>query len=93
MTPPALELDSLDVRHGAVHAVRGLSLAVDRGEIVGLIGANGAGKSSTLHAIMGLAPSAGGVTLGGTVLSGRRPEDVARAGMALVPRAGACSPS
>jgi branched-chain amino acid transport system ATP-binding protein len=82
----ALELDRLEVRHGAVHAVRGVSLSVDRGEIVGLIGPNGAGKSSTLHAIMGLVPPAGGdVRLHGRSLLGRRPEDVARAGVALVP--------
>ena len=83
---PALELDSLDVRHGAVHAVRGVSLTVDRGEIVGLIGPNGAGKSSTLHAVMGAVPVAGGdVRLHGGSLVGRRPEDIARAGVALVP--------
>jgi branched-chain amino acid transport system ATP-binding protein len=83
---PALELDSLEVRHGAVQAVRGLSLTVDRGEIVGLIGPNGAGKSSTLHAVMGAVPVAGGdVRLNGRSLVGRKPEDVARAGVALVP--------
>ena len=43
MTVPALELENLEVSHGAVAAVRGLSLTVDRGEIVGLIGPNGAG--------------------------------------------------
>jgi branched-chain amino acid transport system ATP-binding protein len=86
MTAPVLELDALEVRHGAVHAVRGVSLSVDRGEIVGLIGPNGAGKSSTLHAIMGLVPTAGGdVRLHGRSLLGRRPEDVARSGVALVP--------
>ena len=86
MSAPVLAVEGLEVRHGAVHAVRGFSLEVDRGEIVGLIGPNGAGKSSTLHAIMGLAPSAGGdVRLDGTSLRGRRPEDVARAGIALVP--------
>ena len=83
---PALELDELEVRHGAVQAVRGLSLTVDRGEIVGLIGPNGAGKSSTLHAVMGLVRPAGGdVRLHGHSLVGRRPEDVARLGVALVP--------
>ena len=82
----ALELESLEVRHGAVHAVRGLSLTVDHGEIVGLIGPNGAGKSSTLHAVMGAVPVSGGdVRLNGRSLVGRRPEDVARAGVALVP--------
>src|SRR2546430_14144779 len=81
-----LEVDGLEVHHGAVHAVRGLSLTVDRGEIVGLIGPNGAGKSSTLHAIMGLVPAAAGdVRLRGRSLVGRRPEQVARAGVALVP--------
>jgi branched-chain amino acid transport system ATP-binding protein len=86
VSTPVLELDGLEVRHGAVHAVRGLSLTVDRGEIVGLIGPNGAGKSSTLHAVMGLAPpAAGDVRLHGRSMVGRRPEDVARAGVALVP--------
>jgi branched-chain amino acid transport system ATP-binding protein len=81
-----LTLDALDVRYGGVHAVRGLSFDVAPGEIVGLIGANGAGKSSTLHAIMGLAPVAGGeVRLGSQSLRGRRPEDIARSGIALVP--------
>ena len=60
MSAPALELDGLEGRHGAVHPERGLSLTVDRGEIVGLIGPNGAGKSSTLHAIMGAVPVAAG---------------------------------
>jgi branched-chain amino acid transport system ATP-binding protein len=68
-----------------VHAVRGLSLTVEPGEIVGLIGPNGAGKSSTLHAIMGLAPATGSVRLADRELLGRRPEDVARSGVALVP--------
>jgi branched-chain amino acid transport system ATP-binding protein len=86
MSAPALELDGLEVRHGAVHAVRGLSLEVRAGEIVGLIGPNGAGKSSTLHAVMGLVPcAAGDVLLRGESLAGRNPEDVARSGVALVP--------
>jgi branched-chain amino acid transport system ATP-binding protein len=80
-----LSLTDLDVRFGGVHAVRGLSLTVAPGEIVGLIGPNGAGKSSTLHAIMGLAAGTGSVQLDGKELLGRRPEDVARAGVALVP--------
>jgi branched-chain amino acid transport system ATP-binding protein len=83
---PALELDGLEVRYGAVPAVRGLRLAVGRGEIVGLIGPNGAGKSTTLHAIMGAVPaSAGDIRLHGGSISGRRPEQIARSGLALVP--------
>ena len=86
MSGPSLVVEGLDVRYGAVHAVRGLSLQVEPGEIVGLIGANGAGKSSTLHAIMGVAPVTGGdVRLGAESLRGRAPEDVARSGVALVP--------
>jgi branched-chain amino acid transport system ATP-binding protein len=86
LTAPALVLKDLEVRHGAVDAVRGLSLQVGRGEIVGLIGPNGAGKSSTLHAIMGLVrPVGGDVRLQGESLVGRQPEDVTRRGIALVP--------
>jgi branched-chain amino acid transport system ATP-binding protein len=80
-----LTVENLDVRYGGVHAVRDLSFEVAPGEIVGLIGANGAGKSSTLHAIMGVAPFTGEVRLGDVSLRGRRPEDVARDGIALVP--------
>jgi len=81
-----LELHELEVRYGAVPAVRGLSLSMDRGEIVGLIGPNGAGKSTTLHAIMGLVPAHGGeIRLDGKSIRGRPPESVARAGIALVP--------
>jgi branched-chain amino acid transport system ATP-binding protein len=82
----ALAVSGLEVRYGAVTAVRGVSFAVAPGEIVGLIGPNGAGKSSTLHAIMGVAPVvAGDVRLGTASLLGRKPEDVARSGVALVP--------
>jgi branched-chain amino acid transport system ATP-binding protein len=80
-----LAIEHLDVRYGGVHAVRDLSFEVAPGEIVGLIGANGAGKSSTLHAVMGVAPASGDVRLGSASLRGRRPEDVARDGIALVP--------
>jgi branched-chain amino acid transport system ATP-binding protein len=81
-----LVVDELEVRYGAVAAVRGVSFEVKPGEIVGLIGPNGAGKSSTLHAIMGAAPVAGGdVRLGGTSLVRRSSEDIARRGIALVP--------
>ena len=80
-----LTVEGLDVRYGGVHAVRDLSFTVGPGEIVGLIGPNGAGKSSTLHAIVGLAPASGSVRLGDSELLGRRPEEVARSGIALVP--------
>jgi branched-chain amino acid transport system ATP-binding protein len=85
LSEAALELRDVDVRYGALTAVRGLSLRLDRGEIVGLIGPNGAGKSTTLHAVMGVVPVAGGeIMLSGRPLRGR-PEDVARSGVSLVP--------
>jgi branched-chain amino acid transport system ATP-binding protein len=81
-----LELEDLEVRYGAVTAVRGLSMRLDPGEIVGLIGPNGAGKSTTLHAILGLVRAyTGEIRLGGRSIKGRAPETIARAGVALVP--------
>jgi branched-chain amino acid transport system ATP-binding protein len=86
MAEPAVELESLEVRYGAVAAVRGLSLRVDEGEIVGLIGPNGAGKSTTLNAIMGVVPAhAGEIRLRGSSIRKRSPESIARRGLALVP--------
>jgi branched-chain amino acid transport system ATP-binding protein len=86
MAEPALELDRVEIRYGAVPAVRDLALRIEPGEIVGLIGPNGAGKSTTLHAVMGLVQLHGGeVRLRGRSLRGRAPEAVARAGVALVP--------
>jgi branched-chain amino acid transport system ATP-binding protein len=86
MADPALELAGLEVRYGAVAAVRDVSLGVEQGEIVGLIGPNGAGKSTTLHAVTGLIPAhAGDVRLGGRSILGRPPEAIAHDGVALVP--------
>jgi len=58
--PADLELDRVQVAYGGIAAVKGISLSVERGEIVTLIGANGAGKTSVLKAIVGLVPLAGG---------------------------------
>ena len=86
MAEAMLEIRDLEVRYGAVPAVRGLSLRIARGEIVGLIGPNGAGKSTTLHAIMGLVPvQAGEIRAAGRSIRGRAPEAISRAGVALVP--------
>ena len=72
---PLLELRQLTVRYGALTALRGLDLQVHQGELVTLLGANGAGKSSTLRAISRLvSPSAGSIHWRGTELAGIRPE-------------------
>jgi len=81
-----LSVEALRIRYGEVEAVRRVDLAVGRGEIIALVGANGAGKSSTLGAIAGLVPAAGGkVLLDGADVTGRAPEVIARLGVALVP--------
>jgi branched-chain amino acid transport system ATP-binding protein len=85
MAEAALAVKGLDVRYGAVPAVRSVSLEVGKGEIVGLIGPNGAGKSTTLHAIMGLVPASGEVRVAGRQMLGRAPERIAHSGVALVP--------
>lgn len=84
-TPEVLTVASLMVRYGAIEAVRGLDLDVARGEIHAILGANGAGKSSTLAGISGLVPSQGKVTFDGQDITGRPPEDIARMGIGLIP--------
>ncbi len=81
-----LEVKGLEVRYGGIRAVKGIDLAVAEGELVCLIGANGAGKSSTLRAIAGLLPAgAGAVRYAGRDLAGTRAFERARAGLVLVP--------
>ncbi|HEX6014770.1 MAG TPA: ABC transporter ATP-binding protein [Geminicoccaceae bacterium] len=81
-----LEVEALEVRFGAVRAVHGVSLRVAAGEILAVLGANGAGKSSTLLAIAGaLRPTAGRVQLEGQDVTGAAPEEMVRRGVAMVP--------
>ncbi len=81
-----LEVRNLHVHYGGIHALHGISLRVPDGQIIALLGANGAGKSTTLRTIMGLVkPSAGEITLNGQSLLGLRPYEVVRRGIAMVP--------
>ena len=81
-----LELDSLVAAYGKVEALKGLSMRVEEGEIVTLLGANGAGKSTTLRAISGLIkPQAGTLRFAGQAIAGLSPESVVRLGVAHVP--------
>ena len=81
-----LSVDHLSVTYGAIRAVRDLSLAVESGEIVAVLGANGAGKSSTLNAIMGLAPRSGGrIQFEDHDVHSLPPERIVRLGMTLTP--------
>jgi branched-chain amino acid transport system ATP-binding protein len=81
-----LAVENLVMRHGPVEAVRGISFKVGQGEIVALLGANGAGKSTTLAAIAGLLkPTSGNVTYNGRPVSGLPPETLSRQGIGLVP--------
>ena len=87
MNPPiALELASVSVKYGGIAACKDVSLSVERGEIVTLIGANGAGKSSVLKSIMQLVPHAGGtVRVLGRDVKGLATHRVVQLGAALVP--------
>lgn len=83
---PLLELQSFTVNYGAVEAVRGIDMSVEQGEIVALLGTNGAGKSSTLNAIVGLVPlTKGKVIFDGSDISGKAPESFTSAGLTLSP--------
>ena len=81
-----LKIENLEVRYGGIHAIRGISLEVPMGKIVTLIGANGAGKSSTLRSIAGLIKSkSGSITWKGKDIMGLLPEQILEMGIALCP--------
>lgn len=81
-----LELQRLYVHYGPIQALKGISLTVDDGEIVTLLGANGAGKTSTLRAISGLVrPSAGRILLADADITHRKPHEIVELGVGHVP--------
>lgn len=81
-----LTLEAVNVYYGAIHALKGISLTVEEGEIVTLIGANGAGKSTTLRTISGLLkPRAGRITFNDADITGQRAPAIVAAGIVQVP--------
>ena len=83
---PLLKVKDLHVYYGAIHAVKGISLEVHEGEIVTLIGANGAGKSTTLNTIAGLLkPRQGSIVLGGVPVDGTGASKMVFKGLSLCP--------
>lgn len=81
-----LELKNIHARYGAITALRGVSISVGKGELVALLGVNGAGKSTTLACIAGvLRPWQGDILFEGNSVLGRSPEQIARLGISLVP--------
>jgi branched-chain amino acid transport system ATP-binding protein len=81
-----LEISGLNVRYGSVEALRDVSIKVETGRLVAILGANGAGKSTLLRAISGIAKSAsGGIALLGESIAGLAPEQIVRKGVSHVP--------
>ncbi len=81
-----LEIRNLSVHYGGIHALQGIDIDVEEGRIVTLIGANGAGKSTTLRSIVGLVKTSGGsVVWNGKTLTGLATKDIVSQGIVLVP--------
>ena len=81
-----LEIKDLQVHYGGIHALRGISLNIADGKIISLIGANGAGKSTTLKAVMGLIPKTmGTVIYDGKDISADKTRDIVKNGLILTP--------
>jgi branched-chain amino acid transport system ATP-binding protein len=81
-----LELNNIRARYGAITALRGVSISVSQGELVALLGVNGAGKSTTLASIAGVVrPWQGEILFEGSSILGKSPEQIARLGISMVP--------
>ena len=81
-----LDITGLDAYYGRAHILQGVAFSMSRGEVLALMGRNGAGKSTTMKAVMGLVPPAGGsVSFEGQAVQGREPFEIARLGIGYVP--------
>ena len=88
---PLLEVSAVRARYGAIEALKGVSLTVGEGEVVTLIGSNGAGKSTTLRSIAGLTPAfAGQITYDGEDITGLPADEIVTRGIALSPEGRRC---
>jgi branched-chain amino acid transport system ATP-binding protein len=88
---PLLEVEDIHTYYGNIEALKGVSLNVEEGEIVTLIGSNGAGKSTTLRSISGLTPPReGSIRLDGADIAGTPPQEIVRAGVSLSPEGRHC---
>ena len=86
MSEPILKIEDLQVNYGGIEAVKGISFEVQEGQIVTLIGSNGAGKSSTLRTISGLVkPSGGKILFAGEDITGKDPTQIVTQGVTFVP--------
>ena len=86
MSDAILKINDLKVNYGGIEAVKGISFDVPKGEIITLIGANGAGKSSTLRAIAGLVkPASGSIVFSGEDITAKDPTTIVTKGITLVP--------
>jgi len=88
-----LEVDGLHAWYGKSHILQGVSLAVGEGEIVSLLGRNGAGRSTTIKAIMGEVRAVGAIVFKGERIDGRKPHEIARMGLGYVPEDRAIFPA
>src|SRR5512144_910793 len=80
-----LEVDDLHAYYGKSHVLQGITLRVGTGEVVSLLGRNGAGRSTAVKTIMGLVPPVGCIRFDGTRIDGRPPHEIARRGLGYVP--------
>lgn len=86
MQKKMLEIKGLHTYYGSIHALKGIDLEVNEGEIVTLVGSNGAGKSTTLSSITGIVPSSrGSILFNGTEISKMRPSDITKLGIGVSP--------
>jgi len=81
-----LEIKNIDTYYGQSHVLQGISLGIDEGEVVSLLGRNGVGKTTTLRSIMGLTPPRkGSIQFQGEEIAGKKPFEIARLGIGYVP--------